>query len=245
MSMGTRWSCRPSLSLLSSTLSTKPTMACPIAPSGPVTPLASCGGCCMTRDRLDHARWGLPGSRILAHKRRCFSALRACTEARDTSKPARDMREDPWYVRWRVYIGVMSEIGWRIIDDRGCGVVNKTERADSIKQALDADKLRAWLDAMPPEGVCGQVATTDRRPVAVYLRETTGIDVGVGGDNRVWPIEDWRADPDVGAYIALPDAIASFVGMVDGSGAYGEPVGAAHAARLLDTAIFENSDGGV
>lgn len=123
--------------------------------------------------------------------------------------------------------------------------MNKTECADIIKQALDADKLHAWLAAMPPEGVCGQVATTDRCPVAVYLRETTGIDVGVGGGNRVWPIEDWRANPDVGAYIALPDAIASFVGMVDGSGAYGELIEAAHAARLLDTAIFENSDEGV
>jgi len=123
--------------------------------------------------------------------------------------------------------------------------VNKTECADIIKQALDADKLHAWLAAMPPEGVCGQVATTDRCPVAVYLRETTGIDVGVGGGNRVWPIEDWRANPDVGAYIALPDAIASFVGMVDGSGAYGELIEAAHAARLLDIAIFENSDEGV
>lgn len=123
--------------------------------------------------------------------------------------------------------------------------MNKTERADSIKQALDADKLRAWLDAMPPEGVCGQVATTDRRPVAVYLRETTGIDVGVGGDNRVWTIEECGANPDVDAYIALPDAIASCVGMVDGSGAYGEPVEAAHAARLLDTAILGKSDEGV
>jgi len=123
--------------------------------------------------------------------------------------------------------------------------VNKTECADIIKQALDADKLHTWLDAMPPEGVCGQVATTDRCPVAVYLRETTGIDVGVGGGNRVWAIEECRANPDFDAYIALPDAIASFVGMVDGSRAYGEPVEAAHAARLLDTAIFENSDGGV
>ncbi len=120
--------------------------------------------------------------------------------------------------------------------------MNKTERANSIEQALDADKLHAWLDAMPPEGVCGQVATTDRCPVAVYLRETTGIDIGVGGDNRVWALEDWRANPDVDVYIALPDAIALFVGMVDGSGAYGELVEAAHVARLLDTAIFENSD---
>jgi len=65
----------------------------------------------------DWACWGRASWRTSG----AVSVRCAHVEARDTSKPTLDRREDLSYVRWRVYTSVMSEIGSRIINDRGVG----------------------------------------------------------------------------------------------------------------------------